>query len=225
MIQVLVPCKADVKIEDFVMSRFHMTIFCRKNGLQTAFTYVLSHDIEQARQLGNFVELKFEDAVFSLKPGPLLLRSILTFALGPQGDFDSEVLRLEYSSLITPDSIVDQHLGTFDRSIKKMEQILGGYDEKDYRSERTWAVARDGTRILISLVYKINAVRHDGSDPLLLEVYGAHEKSLNPSFSNARLSLLEYGVVYAIAHIRGGGEMGRFIVPCFKIRSLFQGLV
>ena len=90
-----------------------------------------------------------------------------------------------------------------------MEPVLGGYDAAEYRSERTWATASDGTRIPISVVYKMGSVRRNGTDPLLLEVYGAHERSLNPSFSSERLSLLQRGFVYAIAHVRGGGEMGR----------------
>ena len=90
-----------------------------------------------------------------------------------------------------------------------MEEPLVDYDETDYRSERTWALAADGVRVPISVVYRIDAVQHNGTDPLLMEVYGAYEHSLNPSFSSKRISLLRRGVVYAIAHVRGGGELGR----------------
>jgi len=192
----LVPCHPDLKIEDFIVSSNYLTVFCRRNGLQAAFVYTLPADIEITRSLGAAEELTFEEPPFTLKPGP-------------QGDFDSEVLRLIFTSLVTPESVVDQNLRMPERSVKKMESVLGGYDATHYKSERTWALADDGTRIPISVVFRKDAIRRNGADPLLLEVYGAYERSLNPSFSSERLSLLQRGFVYAIAHVRGGGEMGR----------------
>jgi len=119
------------------------------------------------------------------------------------------VIRLVYSSLTTPESVVDQHLGTYERSVKKMEKISGNFDGTQYKSERTWASSWDGTKIPISLVYRMDCARHDGTDPILLEVFGANGVSFNPRFSVERLSLMERGIVYGILHVRGGGELGR----------------
>jgi len=193
---VLIPCHPDRKIEDFVVSLHHLTVFCRRNGVQTAFVYELPRDIETAHSLVNSVELRFEEPPFTLRPGP-------------QGDFESEVLRLLFTSLVTPNSIIDQHLTTLEKSVKTMEQVHGGYDATEYRSERTWALTNDGAKIPISVVYKAELFSRNSANPLLLEVCGAQGRCVNPSFSSKRLSLLQRGVVYAIAHVRGGGEMGR----------------
>jgi oligopeptidase B len=88
-------------------------------------------------------------------------------------------------------------------------QVLGGFDASNYGTERKWAVASDGTRIPISILYRKNQVKLDGSDPLLLYGYGSYEICIEPDFRRERLSLVDRGFIYAIAHIRGGGEMGR----------------
>jgi len=124
-------------------------------------------------------------------------------------EFNTSILRFEYMSLVTPQTVFDYHMNTRVRELKKQYEVLGGYEPTQYRSERIWARAEDGTMIPISLVYK-EGIRKDGNNPLLLMGYGAYGSSYEPYFSSNRLSLLDRGFVYAIAHVRGGGEMGKY---------------
>lgn len=123
-------------------------------------------------------------------------------------EYDTKVLRYDYTSLTTPASTYDYDLETKEKRLLKQQEILGGYEPKDYVTERIYAKAVDGTEIPISLVYK-KGFKKDGSSPLLLYGYGSYGMSMDASFSSTRLSLLNRGFVYAIAHIRGGQEMGR----------------
>jgi oligopeptidase B len=122
--------------------------------------------------------------------------------------YDSEVMRFFYTSLTAPFSAVDYDMGTRQRTLVKEQPVRGGYDRDDYVTERLWATAPDGVKVPISLVRKRD-VRLNGENPALLYGYGAYEASNDPMFDPVRLSLLERGFVYAIAHVRGGGEMGR----------------
>lgn len=122
--------------------------------------------------------------------------------------FDTDVFRFSYTSLVTPYSVIDYHLDTKTWEVKKEQEVLGGFKKEDFQSERVFATADDGTRVPISLVYKKDLFKKDGSGPLYMESYGAYGESSTVYFSTARLSLLERGFVYAIAHIRGGREMG-----------------
>lgn len=123
-------------------------------------------------------------------------------------DFDTQVLRLGYTSLTTPNSVFDYNMQTREMQLLKEQEVVGGYDKTQYQSERLFATANDGTKIPISLVYK-KGFKNDGSQPLLLYAYGSYGHSMDPYFSSIRLSLLDRGFAYAIAHIRGGEEMGR----------------
>jgi len=123
-------------------------------------------------------------------------------------EFDTATFRLNYQSLITPNSVFDYDMEKRDRKLLKQTEVVGGFDPAQYQSERIYATAKDGARIPISLVY-IKGVKHDGSAPLLLYGYGAYGISIPDGFNSNRLSLLDRGVIYAIAHIRGGGEMGK----------------
>ena len=123
-------------------------------------------------------------------------------------EFDADVFRFTYTSLVSPPSTVDYELGARRRTVVKTQPVLGGYDPSAYRSERLWATAPDGTQVPISLVAGSD-VPLDGSAPCLLYGYGSYEMAIDPTFSSSRLNLLERGFVFAIAHIRGGGEMGR----------------
>jgi oligopeptidase B len=123
-------------------------------------------------------------------------------------EFDTATLRYTYTSLVTPRSVYDYDLVTRERTLRKQEPVLGGYDPSQYVTQRLWATAKDGTRVPISLVARAGT-RRDGSAPALLYGYGSYEHSTEPRFSSLRLSLLERGFVWAIAHVRGGGEMGR----------------
>jgi oligopeptidase B len=127
---------------------------------------------------------------------------------GLNPEFDSRVLRFGYSSLKTPASVFAYDLDTRERELLKQTPVLGGYDPDRFVTERLWATAPDGTLVPISLVALAGTPR-DGSAPLVLQGYGSYEFPSDPYFSTFRLSLLERGVLVAIAHVRGGGEMGR----------------
>jgi len=123
-------------------------------------------------------------------------------------DFDTEWLRYGYTSLTTPNSTYDYNMNTQEKKLLKQTEVVGGYDPDQYQTERIWATADDGTEIPMSIVYK-KGMKKDGSNPTLLYGYGSYGASMDPTFSITRLSLLDRGFVYAIAHIRGGQEMGR----------------
>jgi oligopeptidase B len=128
--------------------------------------------------------------------------------LGPNAEFDTKTLRFHYTSLVTPACVFDYDMETRGRVLKKQQEVLGGYDPAQYQSERVYAKATDGAEVPISIVYKKDFHR-DGSAPLLLYGYGSYGISIDPTFSSDRLSLLDRGIVYAIAHIRGGGDLGK----------------
>lgn len=123
-------------------------------------------------------------------------------------DFDTNVVRIGYQSMKTPNSIFDYDVNTKELKLLKQDEILGSFNKANYSSERLYATAKDGVKVPISLVYR-KGVKLDGSAPLLLYGYGSYGSSMEPYFSSVRLSLLDRGFVYAIAHIRGGEEMGR----------------
>jgi oligopeptidase B len=129
--------------------------------------------------------------------------------VGTNPEFNTDILRFGYSSLTTPASTYDFNMSTKEKTLLKQQEVVGGHNPSEYRSERLFATADDGTRIPISLVYK-NGTKLDGSAPLLLYAYGSYGATMDPGFSSVRLSLLNRGFVYAIAHIRGGQEMGRY---------------
>jgi oligopeptidase B len=132
--------------------------------------------------------------------------------LGENPEFKTETLRLVYSSLITPSTVIDYDMRTRTRAIKKTQEIPTGYDPRLYRSERVFARAPDGAEVPISLVYRLDAngeFKHDGSHPVYLTGYGSYGANYPASFISNRLSLLDRGFICAIAHIRGGGDLGR----------------
>ncbi|MBM2617918.1 S9 family peptidase [Actinoplanes sp. LDG1-06] len=132
------------------------------------------------------------------------------YAVGLAGnpEYDTATVRIGYTSMVTPGSVYDVDLNTRSMMLRKQKPVLGGYDPADYEQFREWAIASDGTRVPISIVAR-KGVHEQGPAPMLLYGYGSYETSVDPYFSIARLSLLDRGVVFAIAHIRGGGEMGR----------------
>jgi oligopeptidase B len=127
---------------------------------------------------------------------------------GANPEYNSANLRYGYTSLTTPYSTFDYDMVTKEKTLKKQQEVLGGYDSKEYVTERLYATAKDGTKVPISLVYK-KGFKKDGNAPLLLYGYGSYGVSMDASFGSTRLSLLNRGFVFAIAHIRGGQEMGR----------------
>lgn len=120
----------------------------------------------------------------------------------------TNILRYSYSSLTTPNSVIDYNMETREKTVLKEDEILGGFDKTNYRSERFWVKAGDGTMVPVSLVYRDGFVK-DGKAPLLLYAYGSYGSSTDPSFRSNVISLLDRGFVYALAHVRGGSELGR----------------
>ena len=143
---------------------------------------------------GTWTAIAFPEPVYSVFPGGT-------------PEYESTTYRYNYQSLITPSSIFDYDTQSGKSALLKQQEVLGGYDPKQYASERLWAAARDGVKVPISIVYKKGLVR-DGKAPLFLYGYGSYGFGTPPAFSSNRLSLLDRGMSYAIAHIRGGDEMG-----------------
>jgi oligopeptidase B len=128
--------------------------------------------------------------------------------LGTNPEFDTQVLRFGYTSMTTPSSVIDLNLQTKVQTVLKEQEVVGGYDKSAYASERVWATAPDGTKVPISLVYRKDQRKETGN-PLLLYGYGSYGATIDPGFSSTRLSLLDRGFIYAIAHVRGGQYLGR----------------
>lgn len=123
-------------------------------------------------------------------------------------EYDSPIIRLSYTSYLTPPRVYDYVLATGELQLRKETPVRGNYDPAQYVAERDWATAADGTRIPLSVLRRAEVAR-DGSNPALIYAYGSYEISMDPAFNIARLSLLDRGVIFVVAHIRGGGEMGR----------------
>jgi oligopeptidase B len=128
-------------------------------------------------------------------------------SIGGNPEFNTPVIRYTYQSMVTPSSVYEYDMNTRARTLLKQQEVLGGYDPTAYEARRVWAVARDGTKVPVSIVSK-KGVKLDGKAPLLLYAYGSYGASMSPTFSSNRLSLLNRGVIYALAYIRGGGELG-----------------
>ena len=137
--------------------------------------------------------------------------------VGENPEYDTPVFRFEYSSLVTPSSVYDYDPVTRTRELKKRDDVLGGYDPSEYAVERLMVPARDGVLVPLSLVYRAPLVK-DGTRPLLLYAYGSYGYTMEPTFNSQRLSLIDRGFVFAIAHVRGGQEMGRGWYDAGKMR-------
>lgn len=129
--------------------------------------------------------------------------------IGNNPEFDTDILRFGYNSLISPASTYDYHMVTRSKTLLKQQEVVGDFEMKNYQSARVWAQATDGVMVPISLVYRKDLFKTDGSNPLLLYAYGSYGFSTDAYFSSTRLSLLDRGFVFAIAHIRGGEDLGR----------------
>ncbi len=157
---------------------------------------------------GGLLQLRIQDLVKKAEYYLDFGEPAYTAAVSVNRDYDSKVLRYGYTSLTTPNSTYDYDMVSKAKTLLKQQEIIGGYNPKEYTTERLWATAKDGTKVPISIVYKNGFVK-DGKHPLLLYGYGSYGISMDASFNSARLSLLNRGFAYAIAHIRGGQEMGR----------------
>lgn len=131
-----------------------------------------------------------------------------TCGIGNNPEFETDILRFGYSSLTTPTSIYDYNMETRERKLMKRQEVVGGHNPDQYHAERIWATAADGTQVPVSLVYK-KSLKKSGGNPLLLYGYGSYGITVDPGFSSTRLSLLDRGFIFAIAHIRGGQYLGR----------------
>lgn len=144
---------------------------------------------------------------------------VYTAYLGNNPSFDQAHLRYGYTSLTTPGSVIDYDFITGKKTVQKQQEVVGGYDASEYETKRLWATATDGTKVPVSLVYKKSMLRENGPNPTLLYGYGSYGITIDPSFSTVRLSLLDRGFVYAIAHIRGSQYMGR---PWYENGKMFD---
>lgn len=182
------PHRDSVKIDAFDTFENYLVVYEREKGLKKI------RIIRMPNKESHYVDF----------PEP-----VYTFSPAENRDFHTTVVRFNYTSLVTPRSVFDYDMNTRTRELKKQYEVLGGYDPTLYQSERIFATASDGSKIPISLVYK-KGIATNGQNPLYLTGYGSYGASSDPSFSSNRLSLLDRGFVFAIAHIRGGGEMGRY---------------
>jgi len=179
--------REDVLLEDYEVFNNYMALQERKNGLTEI--RILSHDAER-----DFY-IEFDEQAYVVY-------------LSTNLDFDTELLRYGYTSMTIPNSVYDYNMNTGEKELLKRQEVVGGYDPDLYYAERLFATAADGVKVPISLVYKKD-LKKEGGNPLVLYGYGSYGASMDPYFSSTRLSLLDRGFVYAIAHIRGGEEMGR----------------
>jgi oligopeptidase B len=183
----LVPQRDSVLLDGFDVFKGHLVMYERGNALRMIRIRNIRTNDEHT--------IEFPEPVYAAGPGS-------------NPEYDTHMLRFGYQSMVTPSSVYDYDMNTRQRELKKQTEVIG-YDPSLYATERTWARASDGTRVPVSLVYRKPMVR-DGSRPMLLYAYGSYGSSTDPTFSSANLSLLNRGVVFAIAHIRGGQEMGRW---------------
>jgi oligopeptidase B len=196
---IVLPHRDDVRLDDVDAFAGHLVVSERAEGLERL--RVLALDAGGA--IGGEHLVPTDEAVGSVW-------------VGPNPEFDTSMLRIGYTSLVTPPSAYDYDMAMRTTTLVKRQPVIG-YDPTRYSTERLWATASDGTRIPISVVYRRDTREHRGErdgrgengNPLVLYGYGAYETSIDPVFSSTRVNLLERGVVFAIAHVRGGGELGR----------------
>ena len=176
----------DLRIQDIdVFKDFAVAV--EKGG---ALDHIRIHDFKS----GTWKEIAYPEPVYSASQGGT-------------PDYESRTYRYNYQSFLTPSSVFDYDIATGKSDLRKQQEVLGGYDSKQYTSERLWATARDGVKVPISIVYK-KGITRDGKAPLFLYGYGSYGFGTPPTFSSNRMSLLDRGMAFAIAHIRGGDEMG-----------------
>jgi oligopeptidase B len=183
----LVPARDDVLIDQIAPFRNYLAIEEHSDGLQRVRVKPWKGGAE------TFVKSDDVDYVASI---------------GENREQDTDTLRYNYTSLATPNTVYDLNMASGERQLRKRDPVLGGYDPANYVTERVWAPARDGAKIPVSLLYR-KGYKPDASAPLYQYAYGSYGFSIDPRFSSPRFSLVDRGFLYAIAHIRGGQEMGR----------------
>lgn len=180
----------DVRIEGVDTFRdFHIAAY-RSEAIGKLAVMQLDED-----GYGEFTELEFDEELYTAG------------SLG-NPEWDAPVIRVSYGSFTTPTQLLDYEVATGKRTLLKQQQVLGGYDREEYTSYRLWTTAADGAQIPVSIVHRVD-LDTGQTNPTMLYGYGSYESSIDPGFSISRLSLLDRGMIFAIAHVRGGGEMGR----------------
>ncbi|MCE1203447.1 MAG: S9 family peptidase [Holophagaceae bacterium] len=182
----VLPHRADVLLEGMEPFRDFLVVSEKSQGLDRFRIF----DMKQK----TWRDVGFPESVYAAFPGGT-------------PEYTSSAFRFSYQSMVTPASIYDCDMATGKQTLLKQVEVLGGYDKGQYMTERLWATARDGVKVPLSVVYK-KGVKRDGSAPLFLYAYGSYGYGQSATFSSPRLSLLDRGMVYVIAHIRGGNEMG-----------------
>ncbi|PQM74347.1 S9 family peptidase [Corynebacterium sp. J010B-136] len=189
-LDILVPHNDEVRIEGVDTYRDFATLSYRRGGIPRVAVMQLIDD-----HFGDFEEIAFDEEIYSA---------------GSAGnpEWDAPVIRLSYTSYTQPAQLFQYRIATGERTLLKEQEVPGGYNADEYEAYREWAIAKDGTQIPVSIV-KRKDLATDSPRPALLYGYGSYEASMDPGFSVSRLSLLDRGMLYVVAHVRGGGEMGR----------------
>ncbi|KAA6439195.1 S9 family peptidase [Dyadobacter flavalbus] len=183
----VIPTREDVLLEDIDVFKDYLVITERKNGLLQLRVRNINTNAE------HYVD--FGEPAYAAYPSS-------------NPEYNSTSMRYVYTSLTTPNSVYDYNMETRAKELKKRQEVVGGYNPEDYVTERLYATSRDGVKVPISVVYK-KGTKKSADTPMLLYAYGSYGHSMDATFSSTRLSLLDRGFIYAIAHIRGGEEMGR----------------
>ena len=176
----------DTRLIDVDAFAGHLVVHLRREALT---------GLRVVRNDGEVHDIEFDEPLFSVDPGS-------------NSEYETTTFRLGYESFVTPPTVYDYDLDQRELELRKQQPVLGAYDRADYTQTREWAVAADGTQVPISVVHRAN-VAHDGQAPSLIYGYGSYEASMDPWFSAIRLPMLDRGIVFAVAHVRGGGECGR----------------
>ncbi|MBW4782047.1 S9 family peptidase [Rhodococcus fascians] len=187
--RILVPHRDDVRVEDIDAFAGHLIFTYRREALTRMAIWPLTDE-----GYGEYRELEFDEELYSV-------------GAGSNPEWDQPLLRMVYTSFITPGQVYDLDIASGELLLRKSQPVLGEFDAGDYVQHREWATAPDGTQIPLSVIARKDVP--EGPAPTLLYGYGSYEASMDPSFSVARLSLLDRGIVFVVAHVRGGGEMGR----------------
>ncbi|CAN5348005.1 oligopeptidase B [soil metagenome] len=182
-----IPYNPAIKIEDIEFFKDYAVVSELENGLE----YLKVMDLKTRRASTRIATPE----------------SVYTMNIGTNAEFDTPVIRYNYASMITPVSTYEYNFKTRKSELLKQQEIPSGYDKTKYETTRVWATARDGVKVPVSIIMR-KGTKLDGKSPMLLYAYGAYGASMTPNFSTARLSLVDRGMIYAIAHIRGGSELG-----------------
>jgi oligopeptidase B len=182
----LIPTRKDVYISEFNTFRNHLVLTEVKDAMRQIRV------INQTTKKDEY--LAFDEKVY-------------TTSQGSNPESNTDILRIAYTSMTTPYTVIDYNMDTKEKTVKKQTEVIG-YKKEEYETDRIWATARDGVKVPVTLLYK-KGMKKDGNNPLLLAAYGSYGNSSFPGFNSTVISLVDRGFIYAIAHVRGGQEMGR----------------